>query len=71
MENAWNFSPATSKSYASDSIFNIASKVQSLRKASPLTAELPEFRKITHEDMPKVWEFLSKEKGLTTDFSYG
>lgn len=29
-----------------------------------------EFKKITHRDMPLIWEFLSKEKGRTTDFSY-
>lgn len=30
-----------------------------------------EFKKITHSDMPLIWEFLKKEKGKTTDFSYG
>lgn len=29
-----------------------------------------EFKKITHKDMPAIWEFLNREKGRTTDFSY-
>ena len=29
-----------------------------------------EFKKITHKDMPQIWEFLEREKGRTTDFSY-
>lgn len=29
-----------------------------------------EFKKITHRDMPLIWEFLKDEKGRTTDFSY-
>lgn len=28
------------------------------------------FKKISHQDMPLIWEFLQKEKGRTTDFSY-
>lgn len=30
-----------------------------------------EFKKVTHSDMPLIWEFLEREKGRTTDFSYG
>lgn len=30
-----------------------------------------EFKKITHIDMPRIWEFLKQERGRTTDFSYG
>lgn len=30
-----------------------------------------QFRTITHADMPLIWEFLEREKGRTTDFSYG
>lgn len=30
-----------------------------------------EFKKITPEDMPVIWEYLKLEKGRTTDFSYG
>lgn len=30
-----------------------------------------EFKKITHSDMPLIWDFLKNEKGKTTDFSYG
>lgn len=29
------------------------------------------FKRISHKDMALIWEFLSKEKGRTTDFSYG
>lgn len=29
------------------------------------------FRKITPEDMPRIWNILKEEKGRTTDFSYG
>lgn len=29
-----------------------------------------DFKKINHEDMPLIWEFLEEEKGRTTDFSY-
>lgn len=32
---------------------------------------LGRFKKITTADMPLVWEFLQKESGRTTDFSYG
>lgn len=28
------------------------------------------FRKVTHKDMPLIWEFLLREPGRTTDFSY-
>ncbi|MCH5217955.1 MAG: DUF2156 domain-containing protein [Muribaculaceae bacterium] len=28
------------------------------------------FRKITHSDMPLIWQFLERETGRTTDFSY-
>lgn len=31
---------------------------------------LPDFKPITHRDMPLIWKFLEKEKGRTTDFSY-
>lgn len=37
-------------------------------KESP---RLANFRKITPEDMPEIWKYLSLEKGKTTDFSYG
>lgn len=29
-----------------------------------------EFKKITHADMPVIWEYIHHEKGRTTDFSY-
>lgn len=29
-----------------------------------------DFKKINHEDMPLIWEFLEEERGRTTDFSY-
>ena len=29
-----------------------------------------DFKKITHKDMPLIWEFLKDERGRTTDFSY-
>lgn len=34
-------------------------------------AERLEFKKITPENMPDLWEILKLEKGRTTDFSYG
>ena len=38
--------------------------------AKNLAARL-DFRKITHEKMPEIWEILKREPGRTTDFSYG
>lgn len=32
---------------------------------------LDNFRRVTVEDMPRIWECLKNEKGRTTDFSYG
>ena len=29
-----------------------------------------DFKKITHEDMPRIWQYLKMEHGRTTDFSY-
>lgn len=34
-------------------------------------ASVLDFKPITHADMPLIWEFLSREEGRTTDFSYG
>lgn len=39
-------------------------------KEIPGTESCLQFKKITHEDMPLIWNFLEKEKGRTTDFSY-
>lgn len=30
-----------------------------------------DFKRITPDSMPRIWEFLSREQGKTTDFSYG
>lgn len=29
-----------------------------------------QFKKITHKEMPEIWEYLLREEGRTTDFSY-
>ena len=39
--------------------------VADIQSASPL-----HFKEITHKDMPLIWEFLIREPGRTTDFSY-
>lgn len=70
MENAWNFSPASATANVADSIFRMARKVKALQAPS-MESELTGFRKITPQDMPEIWKYLSKEKGRTTDFSYG
>lgn len=36
-----------------------------------IKADKLNFRKISHLDMPLIWEFLRTEPGRTTDFSYG
>lgn len=35
------------------------------------SGSLIDFKRITHKDMPLIWNFLKKETGRTTDFSYG
>lgn len=39
--------------------------VADVQSVSPL-----HFKEITHKDMPLIWEFLMREPGRTTDFSY-
>lgn len=70
MENTWNFIPGTTVPTVTDSILRMArfAKRQSQSAAQP---RLGEFKKITHADMPRIWEILKNEPGRTTDFSYG
>lgn len=43
---------------------------EKLRVKQKMSGEKLEFKKVTHSDMPVIWEFLKEEKGRTTDFSY-
>lgn len=66
------YSPAIA-SMPATSIF---SSVQIKRKpfgdlSDKALAERLDFKKISLENMPLIWEFLKQEKGRTTDFSYG
>lgn len=72
MENNWNFTPQTSTStITNDSICRLAGNLQELRLKSNHKCRLPEFKKITSENIEEIWKFLNMEKGRTTDFSYG
>lgn len=45
-----------------------------LSTSEPIAAVNPQqlnFRKITPADMPQIWSIMCREKGRTTDFSYG
>ncbi|MCM1475056.1 MAG: phosphatidylglycerol lysyltransferase domain-containing protein [Muribaculaceae bacterium] len=42
-----------------------------IRREKTHVSTLPPFRSITVSDMPKIWKYLEREKGRTTDFSYG
>lgn len=41
------------------------------KEPTPVKSRLGDFKKITPENMPEIWEVLKNEKGRTTDFSYG
>lgn len=70
METQMNFfQPSTTKS-ASEDIFILAKKVRELNHTINHPSRLTGFKKITPEEMLIVWEFLKKEPGRTTDFSY-
>lgn len=60
-----------SKSYDSDSLrmaFRRDAKSYESRKERISPAD---FKRITHDDMDRIWPYLMMEEGRTTDFSYG
>ena len=71
MDNSWNFTPQSTPSFNDDSICGFANTLKELQLNNTLSCRLPEFKKITSENMEEVWHFLKNEKGRTTDFSYG
>lgn len=54
---------------------SIKSRISGLRPVPQsevrYTGPLPEFHKVTLQDMPSIWDYLLLETGRTTDFSYG
>lgn len=65
MDSTWNFTPestGSSTSFPSGKLF---------QNGEEQSDTLLEFRPITHADMEKIWPFLTREHGRTTDFSYG
>ncbi|MBD5310127.1 MAG: DUF2156 domain-containing protein [Bacteroides sp.] len=70
METAWNFAPDATTLSTAESLYRFARKVEKLSHPA-ISPRLGEFKKITPENMPEVWNFLQHEKGRTTDFSYG
>lgn len=44
---------------------------KTVNPASRVKTRLGEFKKITEEEMPVIWNYLKNEPGRTTDFSYG
>lgn len=71
MENSWNFTQQSTHDATDDSICRLANDIRKMKLKASCSCELPEFKKITPENMEEVWEFLKNEKGRTTDFSYG
>ncbi len=70
METHMNFfQPSTTKTPSED-ILILAKKVRELNRTINHPSRITEFKKINPEDMPIMWEYLKKEAGRTTDFSY-
>lgn len=69
MERTWNFTPEAAVATTADSIMRMALKTQIAKRAQK-QSRLGEFKKITPQDMPLIWNYLEKEPGRTTDFSY-
>lgn len=72
MENTWNFSPAATPLYISDSLYELAASTRRLKNKSQdnIQPKIGEFKPVTTEAMAEIWPYLQKEKGRTTDFSY-
>ena len=71
MESTWNFIPEINDRFKSEPICTLARDLQNMKMKSTGNCRLPEFRKITPENMGEVWRYLQQEPGRTTDFSYG
>lgn len=71
MEGNINFFRQTPTDSSCEDLLNLARKVREFNHKLPIASELGEFKKITADDMPRIWQILCKEKGRTTDFSYG
>ncbi len=70
MDATWNFTPSnynTGREYQNFNNWYAQAKESVIL---PKVEDL-KFRKITHSDMSLIWDFLLKESGRTTDFSYG
>lgn len=72
MENTWNFSPASTPIFTSDSLYRLAASTRQLKNVTTPKKEcrLGTFKRITPETMKDIWPYLQREKGRTTDFSY-
>ncbi len=72
MENTWNFSPASTPIFTSDSLYRLAASTRQLKNVTTQKREcrLGTFKQITPENMKEIWSYLQQEKGRTTDFSY-
>lgn len=70
MESNFNFFRQTSTKASCEDIITLAKKVRELNQRLPHASALGDFKRITAEDMPIIWEFLKQEPGRTTDFSY-
>lgn len=71
MDTSWNFTPNTQNTITGESVLQFARNLRGFQKKNTVKSELPEFKKITPENMKEVWEILKNEPGRTTDFSYG
>lgn len=71
MDTSWNFTPNTQNTITGESVLQFARNLRGFQKKNTVKSELPEFKKITPENMKEIWEILKNEPGRTTDFSYG
>ncbi|MDE7381438.1 MAG: phosphatidylglycerol lysyltransferase domain-containing protein [Muribaculaceae bacterium] len=68
MDSTWNFTPTNNYSNNQSYVNWYPTTSHDIEQVKG--ADL-KFRKINHTDMPLIWEFIQKEFGRTTDFSYG
>lgn len=72
MNSTWNFATVTNKLLPDYNNFNqwyshnFTTNDKKIEKVTELS-----FRPISHAAMPEIWDFLQREFGRTTDFSYG
>lgn len=72
MENTWYFAPQNNTDRDQDSLCSLARRLKLLMtEENTFKCKLPDFKRITPENMDIVWGFLRHESGRTTDFSYG